>query len=301
MKFYIDIKQNIAWLTAFRNGSTTLRVLSEKFYKDLIPYEIGDRNFFTYLNDHPGMPIFIVFRDPEVRFRSGLVVNSPNGYYTTQLNYKKWIVSQKEVLNNLNLYQQGKSYHLFDPHLDHILWAPALLSSYGYNVKLIPMNHYTDLLLDKYSTIYLDCKQYCKTNKISESDPSSFNESRLESSILWSIYKEIMINDDLSYTFDDWMSLEKKIFDIYNNISIRENFNNFSKDIMSELLSDSHYFKDIQSPRVNQIYRFIHRLHQYNPPINDIEKIKDNQITEDSWKLLDTFRDTVRDHYNTNQ
>lgn len=258
-KFYIDKEHNIAWLTSFRNGSTMLENIAS-LNSNLLIYKFADIKLHNYLKENPNAPIYTVFRDPEVRFRSGLKavfhkISNGSDNYNSLLNYIKNVIERSMPFRDFGRMNavNHRIFYLFDSHLDHTLWAPMTLATYGHNIKLIPMNEYSG---------YLNCyypKEYsAKSNNI-RSD--SFDTSTAAQNALWDSYKEIMFNNNELTAFDQWMSVEKQIFEMYKNNYKQDNIKEISKELMQIAINDPLYFTDIYSTRVDLINRLLEKLH----------------------------------------
>lgn len=259
-KYFIDKEQNIAWLSSHRNGSNTLQRVAEDV-PNLIAVEMNE--FFRFVDTDTTIPIFVIFRDPEVRFKSGLPFAMsnrtgvlPESDYPTYYRFRT-MLSSFNSLSDTHLKAMFPSlqiYHLFDSHTDHTLWAPALLACFGYNVRLIPMYDYTKILIDKYPQTIKS--QYHYSRHLSR--PDSFDKTLNKHDILWDIYKEVIIKDN---TFYDWMKLEKEIFQIYKNTHEQKDIKEISNNVIQLILEDPFYLTDIHSPKVCMINIFLNYLH----------------------------------------
>lgn len=256
---YYDNKHNEFYFPFNRNGSTlifdisnTVNYLKEKELPEALALIERDKN----------IPIYVPFRDPIVRFKSGLSVNFLRECEEESGNKNITSVPPKDkykiVLNTLkNLYLNHISHHLLskfimpfhlnDVHLDHCLWRPLILLANGYNVKLIPMNKLSDHLHSRFPTTLNLIKERERKN--------SFNVVRRDTEGLWDIYKEIFIDIPMykdkfnmqNINWYLWMRDEQTIFDQFCLYQDSPNLNFVSGKMILTLLQGKAYFSDTNS------------------------------------------------------
>lgn len=270
--FYLDESQKNIWTASPRNGSSLISAIANR--NNLI--KIRDyRKLFYYLKDNPNTTINILFRDPNVRFRSGLFINSTRSFELIENSYKKSLLFYTKISSKFNgLYPM---YHLFDYHLDHILWIPSFFAMYNYNVKLIPISDFTQILVDNFpesrDIIFSD------DPNIKNRGDEAFDSSTIHYDELWNIYNESIIQNipcnqqyktsyafeglqqyKISYTFEEWMKLENKLFRIYEQNYNKDNIDSLLKDSMNLIIDDPYYLMDIYSPKIEIIRELLFEL-----------------------------------------
>lgn len=268
MHFFIDKKHNTSWFTHHKNGSTTLRNLAS--FDDNSLEQVGLEDFFQFIDKNSGqdyqVPVYTIFRNPYVRFRSGLTKLANR--HQRELGPYRTLYSKE---HNFQYFLQCAAffndkrpsiipYHLYDTHIDHILWMPAIVSVCGYNVKLIPMTDLSALLINMYDP-----------DSVARSDtnirPNSYNEVNPDSENFWSSYKKIIINGKNSseQMFNQWMQTEQDIFDVYEKPDAQANLHLYSQNIVDKLLQDPYYFTDLDSFRfvfLTEILEILNTTHK---------------------------------------
>lgn len=280
--FYLDNNHKNIWVTSPRNGSTLTRAIAAHNNLEKLNY----RQLFIYLKNNPDIPINIVFRDPNVRFRSGLFINMYSLNPSIEVNkdsinnYKEYLYSYAKISYKLN--NQYPSYHICDFHLDHMLWIPAFFSLYGYNVKLIPISNFTDVLISNFP----ESKNIILGNnsEFKNRGAESFNCTTSLYDDLWKIYDdslnkfifENIKNYKIFYTFNDWTKLETELFKLYEENYSKENIDSILKNAMNLIIHDPYYLMDIYSPKVQCIKEFIFEMQIADPSrSNQIPKLID--------------------------
>lgn len=283
MQFYFNSVEKNFYITSNRNGSTLLKEISEQ-YDNLQEYSYAQ--VFSLLSDDPSIPLYVPFREPMVRFKSGLSVN----LYNT-VNYKL-DHNTDEVLKNYSQFLKyfrarytdtgshlsatpNEKYHLYDGHLDHWLWSSMILGAYGYNIKLVPMYNFSGLLL----------QQFPKALKIINfrDRNNSFDQSTPLYEKIWESYKKGMVDDadintywpkqylkspEILYSFDNWMGFEKKLFTYYKDNYMQDDNKKLFLRLSLWAFEDPFYFTDAHSPRIQTICRFLLPvIHQYKSPV----------------------------------
>jgi len=226
---------------------------------------------FRFLKDKKDTPIYITYREPITRFKSGLeiVYNKFLGEkerYNLSKKHIELFVQQISYLDNVvsmfipqvSGFPRGvhqRPYHLFDSHIDHSLWRPLLLLAYGYDVRMIPLNEYTDHLL----TYYPENKKIILQDR--KNRPSrSFDSNRNIALTLWDSYKQVFIDDEFSHlenwkiqyikkdwfskyiSWDEWMNPEIQIFNALHKFKEKSNLNLVCKNLLKKLLREKVYF-----------------------------------------------------------
>lgn len=291
---YVDKEQKIVWLTSFRNGSTTLKHIAN-LNKNLIPCGLASNDVHNYLRENPDTPIYSIFRDPEVRFRSGLTAIyfehrkiSQSKQSTCYKNILSYIKTVNQLLPFKNIKSKNSinhyAYHLFNPHLEHTLWASMILASYDKNIKLVPMDEYSAHLNLYYA------KEYDQmTQTFGESRTNSFNETTNLQNNLWEIYQEVMFENNSSEMFDQWMKVEKQIFETYKNNYKQDNIKDISNELINVVLNDPLYLTDIYSNRVDLINILLNKLHTDSIETNNYPLYEYNQNYLKIKKLAQNF------------
>jgi hypothetical protein len=261
MKFYFDRSQNIAFLTSRCNGSTVLENLS--LSDDRLKPTWGE-DMFRILDADPSIPVYCAFRNPLVRFASGLTSNLTNTVIRTYASDIKWTQigvtqgkrpdpSQMKVffqkfeenlvfLSTLSQHSNegmpGFPYHLFDAHCDHSLWAPLILLATNYNIVLTPLSDYSNLLESYYPQTYK--KSIVGNHRIR---PDSFDKTNQWSKTYVDVYEKVVKSEE----FNVWMAPEKLIFDTFyqNSLVLIDDI----RDLIKHLLFKTDYFNEVAAPR----------------------------------------------------
>lgn len=283
--FYLDSNRKNIWATSPRNGSSLTRAIASH-NNNLVKLDL--RQLFLYLKDNSDATVNVIFRDPTIRFRSGLFINggSEAGVERDDCNfkniYKDFLISYSKTSFKIN--RQFPMYHICDFHLDHTLWISAFFSLYNYNVKLIPISDFTNILVDNFP----NSKDiiFSEDPKIKNRGTRAFNSSLRIYDELWVVYNEGLIKTmneyankyKIFYTFDDWIDLETKIFKLYEDNHHTQNINSLLKDVMKMIIDDPYYLMDVYSPKVQTIKELIREM-----------LIVDSTKKEYSLKLFDIY------------
>jgi len=297
MNFYYDQIKGELYLTSNRNGSTILSEVAGE-YKNLSTVPLP--TVFEYLESDPTTPIYCAFRDPYVRFVSGLEVqffnitgiimpNSPPKT-SSEIEHLKTIIDQYKVMLRYvvtnsqttgTFYEYPRMpYHLYDTHLDHWLWPSVFLGAYGYNVKLVPMHDFSKLLLENFPQAeYLIKKR---------ERPDSFDRVKQSCIPLMDAYKEIMIeqfewnpahqrrNPDMLVTWDKWMNVEQEIFINYKLNHNLSKPTDMYKNLLDKILNDPFYVSDIESPKCMAMNSLIENIPDAKIRNNRIKRMTDS-------------------------
>lgn len=296
---YHNTKQNTFYYPIYRCGSSVLLDISKKC--DYLK-EYHDEEGFRLIDLNRECPIYIIYRHPETRFKSGL-----------QITIKRFLMNQpdllhKDILPMLDegydaLFQYGISFldniatkdipyvsghwdreiirpfHLYDSHLDHMLWRPLILKAYGYNVVMIPINEYDDHLGRLYPTAYQQILD-------SHDRPETFKTNNKNANKLWEIYKKVFV-DNLYYddrsaraaiTFKTWMDEEIKIFDTIEKFRSAPNFKFASEKMIKKLFENKLYFSDMYAPSMIRIHKLLDILHNHKEPIEDFKLFYEKNV-----------------------
>lgn len=291
MNFYFDTKNNNFYCVSNRNGSTILKEISDKYPSLKL---VADDEIFEILKQDFSRPIYIPFRDPVVRFRSGLSVNFFNrtGIVLDQADEKelesyaqsiKYLRSSLHYTGTYYSSYPNEFYHLFDSHIDHWLWVAMIIGAYNYNVKLIPMYNLSNHLM----TAFPQASPLIKSRSRSD----SFDKSKSDYDKIWEYYKSVMItnvelknyqpqsylkNPEISYTFDNWMRFESELFINYKNFHANLNLRNLFVRLSKKAFEDPFYLTDSLSPKMHTICgRLLPILHNIHEPILDYGNLQD--------------------------
>lgn len=303
---YHNTNYNVFYYPIYRCGSSVLREISEKF-NYLKAYQ--DDEGFKLIDLNRNSPIYIIYRDPKTRLKSGLQITIKrllnnilvqrieemldNGY---DILFERSLSILDNVLSSDIPYISGswdgkilRPYHLYDVHIDHMLWRPIILKAYGYNVEMIPINEYNDNLAPFHPTAYREILN-------SHYRPNTFDTNNTDSTRLWDIYKKVFI-DNLYYdnkncntiiTFESWINEEIKIFDMIEKYRLTTHFKSACEDIIKKLFDDKIYFSNMYSPSVRGINRLLNIIHKYQKPIDsllDFHK-NDDMIATNTYKFI---------------
>jgi hypothetical protein len=286
----VDKKNKAVYMTGLRNGSTLMdeikeivgpnRLFRHEFPEDLIKLISNDRSYKIY------MP----FRNPMIRFKSGLTVNMYNrcGFDTSiieaNVEYPEYYILYKGMLryldnsyaNDHNIFHLNyyRPYHLFDTHIDHLLYKPLIYLAYGFDVHMIPLNKFSDHLYKYFPEAI---------SKIYERGrPDSFDKSSPLHEKVWDVYKEIFVDNDPEFykykypedrtlTFNLWMKPELEIFNLflenYTNVNLLKTK---SRALINHFIKTKQYFKDPYSPKTMEIGTTVPMLEVYNKPNKDL-------------------------------
>lgn len=277
------------YFTSPRNGSSVVKDIATR-YPEI--KDVGTAKAFSILDAEPYTPIYIPFRDPEVRFKSGLAVNlyrdlhkyqdlmekGPGKLITEGYGavYKHKLEYIDNIASNNMPYISGASrgflrrpFHLFDDHVDHSLRIPFTLILYGYNVKLVYLEDWSSHLKTLYPNAIdlITSRERIKSSTTNNPDVYP----------LWSIYKSIFVDQktvprppelkiEESYslktlTWDRWMAPEKKIYKILRQYKDSDNLKEICFRIFKEIINDKVYFTDSFSPSFNKLFTLINFIH----------------------------------------
>ena len=292
MIFYFDTIKDNFYCVSNRNGSTILKEISVKYPSLKL---VSNNEIFENLKQNSSRPIYIPFRDPIVRFRSGLSVNLFNrtGLILNETagdkelkNYANSIKYLRSSLHYTGTYYSSypnEFYHLFDSHLDHWLWVAMIIGVYGYNVRLIPMYDLSNHLITNFPQANSIIKNRTRSD--------SFNKSTPAYDKIWNYYKEVMVDNielsqyhpkayitkpEVPYIFDNWMRFETELFNNYKNFHSDTNLRNLFLKLSRKAFEDPFYFTDSLSPKMHTICgTLLPILHDIHDPILDYGNLQD--------------------------
>lgn len=277
MHILLDIKDNSLYATVNRNGSTLLSEISERNRTCKI---IQIETMIQHLEVRPETPIYCPFRNPLVRFKSGLAVNLHNRtmfkdnnptdealeksyrHFETIVNYFDITFGTMENVIGSSYH---RPYHLFDQHIDHWLSLPLTMCVYGYNVQPIKMNEFSEHLKTKFDNV----------NDLIEKRqrPDSYDKSTPQQERLFSIYKSVFVDKkpefenrislNLRKTFDQWMAPELEIFNFFHNNYKTANINHVAHNIVKKFFDQKIYFNDPYSVNHSSVIRLTKLIHKY--------------------------------------
>lgn len=286
---YHNTKENTFYYPIYRCGSSVLHEISERC-DHLHAYQDDDGLKIIDLNRE--CPIYIIYRNPETRFKSGL-----------QITIKRFLSKDQKLLSKRihELLDEGhdklfehsigfldnvvssdipfvsghwngsiiRPYHLYDSHLDHMLWRPLILKAYGYNVVMIPINEYDGHLAPLYPLAYQEIMN-------SHDRPETFKTNNSNANRLWEIYKKVFV-DDMYFdnktsrsviTFKTWIDEEFKIFHMIEKFRSAPNFKFACEQMIKKLFDGKIYFTDLYSPSVIRVNMLLNILHRHKDPID---------------------------------
>lgn len=244
-------------MIAHRTGSSLLHDVS-CFVPDML--YISTDQAFQIIKQRPDTPIYITYRDPELRFRSGLQVNicqdpinsdeisRPTleliSSYIQKIRYLDFCMGVQVAaeINSPDMYPTyyRRPYHLYDQHIDHCLWRPYLLLLHGYNVKLMCITEWSGHLL-KY---YPECAPLIQQHERKDANTAPAEGTN----ILWDAYYSVfgVPARVATHTWEMWMSQEQLVYDAlveYNTriIASEKPLTN----ALSVLIDNDLYFSDI--------------------------------------------------------
>lgn len=288
MEFYFDTRQKSLYTTSNRNGSTIMKDISA-VVPTLCLLHLDE--VFELLQQDILIPIYIPFRDPEIRFRSGLSVNFFNltgkvlDDYTDVEPWANKVKYLRDTLHDTGTYYSAvpnETYHLFDTHLDHWLWVAMIMGTYGYNVKLLPMYDLTEHLRKNFPDAEKLINNRARSNSFDKSTPLYEK--------IWGYYKKVMIDEvqlreykpahlnkpEPLYTFDDWMSMEVELFNNYKKFYKERNLRNMFTKMSRRAFEHPFYFSDVLSPRMKTICgTLLPKLHRYHKPLLNYGDMQD--------------------------
>jgi len=218
-----NTKRDFIYLIPNRIGGSTLIDIAGN-YQELKLYSSFGEIIEEFGIKMRGITIGITYRDPAVRYNSGL------SHHAGQINPNQ-ISSWKQFAVNEAL---RDGFHLNNPQCDHALWLPILLRSYNYNVRMMPLNRYSSHLLE----FYPGCEDIINRN----ARKVSFNISSNIGTRLWQEFStELGVLDG----WKDWMATEQLIFSRLQkkgDLTEEESIN-----LLSTII-DMGYFNDPNSP-----------------------------------------------------
>lgn len=302
--FYYNNQENFFYFVTHRNGSTIIQEISGVYPSVITPMTMTE--CFTFLKQNPNTPIIIPFREPETRFKSGLMINFNRDVSDDhsieellKLNYGETYKSKIQYMDVMyhNTFLSGvargyrrRPYHLLDIHLDHSLWMPLFLIAYGFNVKLIALSDFSIHLKPLYPLAISFIKARERSNSSTTNRPLALK--------LWEIYKSVYLNPTLPIYFKDseerysmrtlswkkWMQPEKEIYKIFHVYKNSENLQTFSVKLLNKLIEDKVYFTDVFSIAMRNQMHFLQNLHLHIEPIKEFKYMVETHET-----LLSSF------------
>lgn len=290
MFILLDTRVNSFYVTVNRNGSTLLSEIHERHRRST--RRIQADILIKHLEATPETSIYVPYRDPLVRFKSGLVVNLYNKTVFNQdfpdqemieksLRHFKTILDyfDKTFGNMENVIGQcfHRPYHLFDQHTDHWLGLPLILCVYGYNVNPIKMSDFSALLRANFTNI---------DDLISKRERSnSYDTSKPQDEKIFQIYKEIFNNEPsyqdriglhLRKTFDQWMAPELEIFRYLQTYAGTPNQNFAAHRLANKFFNDKTYFNDPYSVNHSAMLSLVKEIHKHRSVNSRFKFLIDN-------------------------
>lgn len=247
---------------------------------------ISQNRCFELLKDNPDLPIYFPYRNPEVRFRSGLAVNfyrnlDPAGQkmpifeavFKYKEKYETELESMKTFMQWIPLHHDCllRPYHLFDIHLDHYLWQALIMLSYGYNFKLVPLNEWSVHLINKFPKHLELIKRTERTG--------SFDKMRKDVLPIWEIYKKVFVDipdikccrGERTINFKNWMAPEMELFRTFDKYRNLPNLQFHAYKALRKIGEKGTYFSDPHSMTLTlstTLLKFVHEqkqeIHYFN-------------------------------------
>jgi hypothetical protein len=299
MRIFYNHLKKLLYFASYRTGSSVLSDICDH-HSELSVISIHEA--FSLLREDPQAPIYIPYRDPEIRFRSGLTVNFYRNYQEDKNNhpipdlfkngydkiYKENLINLDIVLGNYVPILAGTSgglkrrpYHLFDLHLDYTLWMPFVLLLYDYNVKLIPMAEWTAHLKPLY---------HKAVNNIIERERKKSNTTNHpDAELLWSVYQTVFVDRKLeshelpgrTYGFStlrwkNWIDPEKEIYRNLNQYRDSDMLKPVMRSLLGRLIKGRVYFTDPYSPAMHGMYSTLGYIHSQKTPLSEFQYIVKN-------------------------
>jgi|688.fasta_scaffold02953_15 hypothetical protein len=289
---YHNTKHNIFYYPIFRCGSSILRDISSQ-YDELVEYH--DDEGFKLIDLNRECPIYVIYRDPETRFKSGLQITitrflpcdiPPQSRYVDQFLDEGHDVSFENAMGFLDNVittdipkvsgsWQGKimrPFHLYDSHIDHMLWKILILKAYDYNVVPLPINKYDSHLAPLYPKAYNDILK-------SHDRPETFKHNNKRALRLWDIYKKVFIENKYfqnktqrpHISFKEWMDEERKVFATIEKFKSAATFKFACDKMITKLFANKIYFEDMYSPSLERIHELLDILHRHKKPLKQFE------------------------------
>lgn len=260
---YFDPKEKSLYFPSNRNGSTLIDKICHSYN---LLQELSLYDALALANEDPNIKIYIPFRDPIVRFKSGLTVNfyrmasesilkdrSPIRHLLYTTSYGKQYISHITYLRDLyskliepvyDPYFQICPYHLYDVHLDHSLYRPLILLLHDYNVQLIPMNKLSEHLAAR----FIEATPIIGANRA-----NTFDTNNEDSELLWKMYKEIFVDtieipqNQKQITWKLWMDQEVHIFKTFCTYIDTPNMTYCANKLLKNIYKNGFYFADRNS------------------------------------------------------
>ena len=260
---YFDPKEKSLYFPSNRNGSSLIDNICHSYN---LLQELSTYDALALANEDPNIKIYIPFRDPIVRFKSGLTVNfyrmasdsilkdrTPIRHLLTT-SYGKQYISHITYLRDLYSkliepvyypYFGICPYHLYDVHLDHSLYRPLILLLHDYNVQLIPMNKLSEHLAARFIEA---------TPIIGAKRANTFSANNEISELLWKMYKEIFVDTTIEIpqnqkqiTWKLWMDQEVHIFKSFCTYMNTPNMTYCANKLLKNIYKNEFYFADRNS------------------------------------------------------
>ena len=259
---YFDPKEKSLYFPSNRNGSSLIDEICHSYN---LLQELSLYDALALANDDPNIKIYIPFRDPIVRFKSGLTVNffrmAPENILQSGSSVREWFPTSygKQYISHItylrDLYSKSIGpvydpyfeicpYHLYDVHLDHSLYRPLILLLHDYNVQLIPMNKLSEHLAERFVEA---------TPIIGANRANTFSANNEDSELLWKMYKEIFVDtieipqNQKQITWKFWMDQEVHIFKTFCTYMNTPNITYCANKLLKNIYKKGFYFSDRNS------------------------------------------------------
>ncbi len=259
---YFDPKEKSLYFPSNRNGSSLIDNICHSYN---LLQELSTYDALALANDDPNIKIYIPFRDPIVRFKSGLNVNffrmAPKNILKSRASVREWLPTSygrqyashitylRDLYSKLiepvyDPYSEICPYHLYDVHLDHSLYRPLILLLHDYNVQLIPMNKLSEHLAAR----FIEATPIIGANRA-----NTFSANNEVSELLWKMYKEIFVDtieipqNQKQITWKLWMDQEVHIFKSFCTYMDTPNMTYCANKLLKNIYKNGFYFSDRNS------------------------------------------------------
>ncbi len=254
---YYNTQHSCIYMMSPRTGSSLMYDIS---LKDYHLRSIRLETAFQILQGLPDTEVIFVYRDPAVRFKSGLgvVAQGPDAtnINATPIENAYHLTTRLRSLKNFYAQGLGKShfymlfpvpYHLMDAHLAHILWKPLLMGAHGYNVTMLNIDNLSEHLRKKHAG--------CESEITRWHRPNSGTCASSDSELLWQAYSDVFLSNNHfpsfgsePQTWTQWMIPEESIYMFFKTHGSPDNLQQSCEDHLRTLLENTEYFNDLMSP-----------------------------------------------------
>jgi len=212
---FYDSNRNVAFIIKYKTGSNLLHMIIEESSPPGLSCVTPDEFLEIYLAN-PKIQIVTTIRNPKIAYFSGAhqilgpdsnsVLNATGlvSHYTKKL---------RKIVNNWE--GQIPNYNFSDGHCSHYIWTLLYLIASGKNIKIIPLNLWSDYLIEYYP----EAEGLINVSKspVALNDFSTeFKKNDVETTFMKAFKATILEpqKDSVSpNTWENWMVAESKAFD----------------------------------------------------------------------------------------